>query len=116
MSRAGIAGIDVRQKLIENAMNSEINRRKISISDEDANTKSENKKMTFMDHLKEGIEEVNEFQKNSDKMSLDLATGKEQNIHETMLAATQAELAFNLMVQIRNKALDAYQEVMRMPV
>ena len=50
------------------------------------------------------------------KASTDLATGKKQNIHETMLAAAQAELNFNLMVQVRNKALEAYQEVMRMPV
>jgi flagellar hook-basal body complex protein FliE len=33
-----------------------------------------------------------------------------------MLAATQAELSFNLMVQVRNKALEAYNEIMRMPV
>jgi flagellar hook-basal body complex protein FliE len=46
----------------------------------------------------------------------ELASGKTGNIHETMLAATQAELSFNLMVQVRNKALEAYNEIMRMPV
>lgn len=71
---------------------------------------------SFIDHLKEGIEDVNKSQKLADQKASDLATGKNDNIHETMLAASQAELGFNLMVQIRNKALEAYQEVMRMPV
>jgi len=71
---------------------------------------------SFMDHLKEGISEVNQMQKTSDKMSMELAAGKSENLHETMLAATQAEIGFNLMVQLRNRALEAYQEVMRMQV
>lgn len=71
---------------------------------------------SFMDHLQNGIKEVDAMQKQSDKMATDLASGKEQNLHETMLAATQAELGFNLMVQVRNRVLEAYQEVMRMPV
>ena len=73
-------------------------------------------KTSFIDHLQNGIDQVNASQKHSDQKANDLVTGKEQNIHETMLAATQAELNFNLMVQVRNKALEAYQEVMRMPV
>lgn len=72
--------------------------------------------MSFADHLKQGIHEVNAQQVHSDKMSMELASGKSGNIHETMITATQAELAFNLMVQMRNKALEAYTEVMRMPV
>ncbi len=73
-------------------------------------------KSSFIDHLKEAVTEVNEAQIFADKKATDLATGKETNIHDTMLAATKAELNFNLMVQVRNKALEAYQEVMRMPV
>jgi flagellar hook-basal body complex protein FliE len=71
---------------------------------------------SFMDQLQQGVGEVNAMSVKSDKMAMELATGKSGNIHETMLAATQAELAFNLMVQVRNKALEAYSEVMRMPV
>lgn len=71
---------------------------------------------SFLDHLKEEVSNVNEMQKESDKMGVSLATGKSENIHETMLTAAQAELSFNLMVQVRNKVLEAYQEVMRMPV
>lgn len=72
--------------------------------------------MSFLDHMSQGIGEVNAQQKTADSMAVQLASGKTENIHETMLAATQAELSFNLMVQLRNKALEAYTEVMRMPV
>ncbi len=73
-------------------------------------------KNSFLDYLKDNVKEVNEYQKNADTMTTGLASGEHENIHETMLALTQAEISFNLMVQIRNKALEAYQEIMRMPV
>ena len=53
---------------------------------------------SFADYLKDGVQEVNTLHKTSDKMSMQVATGKSENLHETMLAATQAELGFNLMV------------------
>lgn len=71
---------------------------------------------SFQDHLVKGIKETNQLQEKAESMATDLVTGKSQNIHETMLASTHAELSFNLMVQVRNKALEAYQEVMRMPI
>jgi flagellar hook-basal body complex protein FliE len=70
----------------------------------------------FASYLKDSVMEVDQSQKTADKMATSLASGKTENIHETMLAATKAELQFNLMVQIRNKALEAYSEIMRMPV
>jgi flagellar hook-basal body complex protein FliE len=73
-------------------------------------------KPSFMDHLKTAIDEVNQDQLTADKKATDLANGKDTNIHETMLASSQAELSFNMMVQVRNKALSAYQEIMRMPI
>lgn len=73
-------------------------------------------KSSFMDHLKDAVNEVNADQINADKKATDLANGKDTNIHETMLAASQAELSFNMMTQVRNKALQAYQEIMRMPI
>lgn len=71
---------------------------------------------SFYDHVSNAIDDSNKLQKQADKLSTDLVSGKSQNIQETMLAATKAELNFNLMVQVRNKALAAYQEIMRMPV
>ena len=72
--------------------------------------------MSFADHLQKAIHEVNQKSQQADRMGMEMATGKSESIHETMLAATQAELSFNLMVQLRNKALEAYSEIMRMPV
>ena len=71
---------------------------------------------SFMDHLKDGVKSVNEMSVTADKMATNLATGKSENIHETMLSLSQAEISFKLMVQVRNKALEAYQEIMRMQV
>ena len=42
--------------------------------------------------------------------------GGTKNIHETMIAIEKAEISFKLMLQVRNKILEAYQEVMRMQV
>jgi flagellar hook-basal body complex protein FliE len=71
---------------------------------------------SFIDHLSDSVREGNTMQKSADRMGTDLATGKAENIHEVMIASSEAGLAFNLMVQVRNKMLEAYQEVMRMPV
>lgn len=73
-------------------------------------------KTSFFEQLQARVAEVNENAKVADKMATDVATGKSENLHESMLAASTAELTFNLMVQVRNRALEAYQEVMRMPV
>lgn len=71
---------------------------------------------SFSEYLQDAIGEVNQVQKQADTKASDVASGRSTNIHEAMLAASHAQLSFNLMVQVRNKALEAYQEVMRMPV
>ena len=76
----------------------------------------EKPKNSFLDHLNESINQVNQMQVDADKLSVDVATGKSGNLHEAMLAMSQAQLGFNFMVQVRNKALEAYSEVMRMQV
>jgi len=70
----------------------------------------------FLDLLEKGMKEVNDSSKEAEQSSMDLASGKSSNIHETMLAVTKAELGFNMMVQMRNKVIEAYQEVMRMQI
>ena len=71
---------------------------------------------SFLEQLQDGLESVNTQMSTADKKATDLAVGKSANLHEVMLASTQAELSFNLMVQLRNKALETYNEIMRMPV
>lgn len=71
---------------------------------------------SFSDTLDDAIKNVNDLQKISDKGMQDLATGKTDNIPEVMIAAEKADLALKLMVQVRNKIIDAYQEIMKMQV
>lgn len=76
----------------------------------------EKEQTSFYDHLANSVNSVNTAQVDADKLSTAVATGKSTNIQEAMMSMAQAQLSFNLMVQVRNKALEAYQEVMRMPV
>ena len=71
---------------------------------------------SFADSLKQAINTVDRLQKDADNKMRNLATGKSENIHETMIAAEKADLAFRLMVQVRNKVIDAYQDIMKMQV
>lgn len=66
--------------------------------------------------FKELVNKVNDMQVQSDQAIQKLATGENRNLHETMIAVEKASISFQFMSQIRNKALDAYQEVMRMQV
>ena len=71
---------------------------------------------SFADSLKDAVNHVNVAQKDSDLKMQELATGKTQNIHETMITAEKADIALRLMVQVRNKMIEAYQEIMKMQV
>jgi len=71
---------------------------------------------SFADTLKEAVGTVNTLQKESDFKAQELATGKTSNIPEVMMAAEKADIALRLMVQVRNKVIEAYQEVMKMQV
>lgn len=62
------------------------------------------------------MQEVNALQKDADLAINALATGDSQNVHEAMLAVSKADLAFRMTMQVRNKIVEAYQEVMRMQV
>src|SRR5437773_12282464 len=66
----------------------------------------------FAETLKDAVNSVNVAQKDADVKMQELATGKSQNIHETMIAAEKAEIALRLMVQVRNKMIETYQEIM----
>lgn len=71
---------------------------------------------SFADTLKEAISNVNQVHKESDRKAQELATGKTDDIADVMLAAEKADIALRTMVQVRNKIIDAYQEIMRMQV
>lgn len=69
---------------------------------------------TFQDILKALVTDVEKQIKEADKKSEDFAIGKNHDLHEIMIAAEKADLSFRFLLQIRNKLLEAYQEIMRM--
>jgi len=66
--------------------------------------------------IQQYVEQTNIQEKAAGKASVELATGKNHNVSETMLALQIADLSFQLMLSVRNKLVDAYREVMRMQV
>jgi flagellar hook-basal body complex protein FliE len=79
------------------------------------NVKTESK-TSFGEMLKETINEVDTANKDSDAMINGLASGKNTDIHNTMIAIEKADISFQLMMQIRNKLIAAYQEIYRMQI
>ncbi len=71
---------------------------------------------SFADTLNQAIGKVNQLHQESDKGIQNLATGRSDNIADVMIAAEKADIALKVMVQVRNKIIDAYQEMMRMQV
>ena len=71
---------------------------------------------SFADTLKDAVENVNELSHESNIQIQKLATGETKNIPEVMIAAEKSSVAFKLLTQVRNKIIDAYQEVMKMQV
>jgi flagellar hook-basal body complex protein FliE len=64
--------------------------------------------------LKNAMDRVGELSDASDKQVSELVQGERQDIHGVMIAVEKADIAFQLMMQVRNKILNAYQEVSRM--
>lgn len=67
----------------------------------------------FGQRLKKAIEEVNDFQQNADSAMEQVVKGS-MGIHEGMLAISKADISLRLLLQVRNKVLDAYREISRM--
>lgn len=76
--------------------------------------KPEDKVEDFGQLFKQKLEEVNAAQNKSDKLTNQLVTGEVKDVHEVMIASQKASLSLQLTVQVRNKVVEAYQEVMRM--
>lgn len=69
---------------------------------------------SFIDYLSSQVEQVNHKIVAADQRVADVATGKSQNLHEMMVALNKADLSLKMLTQVRNKAVEAYQELMRM--
>lgn len=73
-------------------------------------------KTSFGEMLNEKIKNVDELQKSADVAVTDFATGKSKNLHEAVLALEMADTSLKMIVTVRNKALEAYQDIMKMPI
>jgi len=69
-----------------------------------------------VDLISKGVNSVNNMQIDAKNAVNKLVSGEGTNIHEVVLATQQASLAFQFAVNVRNKAVEAYQEVLRMQV
>ena len=82
----------------------------------DKTKQSDGQKGSFGDALKGAVREVNQLQGEANTSIKHLIAGESRNLHETMIAMEKAGIAFRLMVEVRNKVIEAYNEIMRMQV
>jgi flagellar hook-basal body complex protein FliE len=68
---------------------------------------------SFADMLRSLVGEVQETQRVASTAAQDFATGKTTDVAATMIATEQAAITFSLMLQVRNRLLEAYQEIQR---
>lgn len=71
---------------------------------------------SFKQTLENLVRDVNELQRSAEVATQNLVSGEAENIHQVMLAMNEADTSFRLMMEMRNKILEAYREIMRMQV
>jgi flagellar hook-basal body complex protein FliE len=70
----------------------------------------------FQETLKAALQDVNQTQLNSGDLVQRMVSGEEVDLHDVMMSAEEASVAFEMLMEIRNKLLEAYQEIQRMQV
>lgn len=68
---------------------------------------------TFGEQIQNAVDNINNLQSKAGEMVEKVVTGQTDEIHKAMIAMEHASLTFNFGLQVRNKALDAYQEIMK---
>ena len=70
----------------------------------------------FKDLLKQQLSEVNELQRDATEAVEDLAAGRRDDLESVIVATEKADVAFRMLLQVRNKVMDAYEEVKQIRV
>ena len=70
----------------------------------------------FSTYLNEAFQNLDGLQKQTDALSAQFAAGQLSDVHQLMIASEQASLGLSFTVQVRNKVIEAYQEIMRIRV
>jgi flagellar hook-basal body complex protein FliE len=71
---------------------------------------------SFSSYLSEALDQVNRTQVESAKLADQFAAGQIQDIHQVMIAGQKSAIMLQLALQVRNKVIESYQEIMRMPL
>jgi flagellar hook-basal body complex protein FliE len=71
---------------------------------------------SFSDMVQDAIESVDQAQKTADQNVENVLMGRTDNIHDVMISMEKAQLSFQLMMEVRNKAVETYQELSRMQI
>lgn len=79
-------------------------------------TSGEKGGVTFADLLKEKINETDTSMREANAAAEELVAGKSKDLHGAMIALEKADVSFRMLMQVRNKMIDAYREIMRMQV
>lgn len=70
----------------------------------------------FSNAFEEAVNKVDDAQKAADTQVEAFVAGEQENLHEVMIAMNEASLSFQMMTEVRNRAIETYQELMRMQV
>ena len=79
-------------------------------------SKTEEVRKSFGDVLKDSMENIKQLHAKDEENTERLAVGEIDNLHSVMIDAEKADISMQLMLQTRNKAIEAYQEIMRMQI
>jgi flagellar hook-basal body complex protein FliE len=72
--------------------------------------------VAFKDLMLDALENVNSLEQESAKITEDFIAGRTDDIHNVMIAAEKASISLQFIMEVRNKVMDAYQEIMRMQI
>jgi len=88
----------------------------ISLQNEVSKTQNTESGNDFFNILKESLGEVNDMQVKGDQALSDIATGQVKDLHSAAIAIDKAEISMKVMLEVRNKALNAYKEILKTPL
>lgn len=71
---------------------------------------------SFKDIMINALKNVSELEKQADTITEDFIAGRTDSIHSVLIAAEKASISLELIIEVRNKVLDAYTEIMRMQI
>ncbi len=87
----------------------------IGNSENKLNIKDE-KNVSFKEFLKNSVYEVSDMEKKADDLNLKFLTGEVDNLHDVMIATQKADVGIQSFIEVKNKIIDAYKEILRIQI